>query len=275
MLPCLALTLLLHHAAARSPVPVAGEVGRAVLLAADAGPGFQRRDVIWRWLATHEELVATYFRGSAETLYQSRFQGRSRLHANLSLEILRLELGDSGTFSALLVDALGRTETRALRLTVHEPVTEVTVEVFMPSRHWAGSGEPCEAFLSCTVASGTAVTYSWVRGAGQAPGTDSRVLGEAGQVLRVLLSPAERHVTYTCTVANAVSRATATSVLPWEHCRRTGLAEAACRYGEVLLFATPLLVLATAAAVLAATMACARRPGKPPATSANTEPAAA
>nr|XP_009666172.1 PREDICTED: SLAM family member 8 [Struthio camelus australis] len=94
-------------------------------------------------------------------LYQSRFHGRSRLHANLSLEILHLELGDSGTFSALLVDTRGRTETRLLQLTVHEAVTKVTVEVFVPSQRRAGSGEPCEVFLCCTAARGTAVTYSW------------------------------------------------------------------------------------------------------------------
>ncbi|XP_067169258.1 SLAM family member 8 [Apteryx mantelli] len=257
MLPCLALTLLLQQAAARSPARVAGEVGRAVLLAADAGPGFQHRDVIWRWLAAREELVATYFRGSAETLYQSRFRGRSRLHANLSLEILSLELGDSGTFSALLVDARGRTETRVLQLTVHEAVTEVTVEVFMSSQRRAGSAEPCEAFLRCTAAGGTAVTYSWARSGGQAPGTDGRVLGEAGRVLQASLAPAERHVAFTCTAANAVSRATAAAVLPWEHCRRAGLAEASCHYGDVLLLAAPLLVLAAAAAAIAAAMACA------------------
>uniref|UniRef100_A0A8B9S433 SLAM family member 8 n=1 Tax=Apteryx owenii TaxID=8824 RepID=A0A8B9S433_APTOW len=269
MLPCLVLTLLLQQAAARSPARVAGEVGRAVLLAADAGPGFQHRDVIWRWLAAREELVATYFRGSAETLYQSRFRGRSRLHANLSLEILSLELGDSGTFSALLVDARGRTETRVLQLTVHEAVTEVTVEVFMSSQRRAGSAEPCEAFLRCTASGGTAVTYSWARSGGQAPGTDGHALEEAGRVLQASLAPAERHVAFTCTAANAVSRATAAAVLPWEHCRRAGLAEASCHYGDVLLLATPLLVLAAAAAAIAAAMACAhhrcchRRAGKP------------
>ncbi|XP_068778186.1 SLAM family member 8 isoform X2 [Struthio camelus] len=261
MLPCLALTLLLHQAAARSPIRVAGEVGRAVLLAADASPGFQHRDIIWRWLAVREELVATYFRGSAETLYQSRFHGRSRLHANLSLEILHLELGDSGTFSALLVDTRGRTETRLLQLTVHEAVTKVTVEVFVPSQRRAGSGEPCEVFLCCTAARGTAVTYSWARGTSQVPRANLRALQEAGRVLRARVAPAEHYVAFTCTAANAVSQA-ATAVLPWEHCRRAGLAEATCHYGELLLFAAPLLVLATAA--LTTAVACVRcRTGKP------------
>lgn len=98
---------------------VHGQVGGSVLLLAERPPGFQVREAIWRSLWPSEELVATFFRGSQETLYHSRFLGRAQLHSNLSLELQSLEPGDSGNFSALLVDTGGRTWTQMLQLKVY------------------------------------------------------------------------------------------------------------------------------------------------------------
>lgn len=109
-------------AAAHGSVQVTGIVGKPVLLHVDVPPGFEVRDAIWRYLSPKEELVATFFRGSSETLYQSRFHGRSRLHKNLTLEIGQVELGDNGTFSALLVNTRGHIETRTLHLAVYGTV---------------------------------------------------------------------------------------------------------------------------------------------------------
>lgn len=96
-----------------------GQVGGLVLLVAEQPPGFRVREAIWRSLWPLEELVATSFRGSLETLYHSRFLGRARLHRNLSLELGPLEAGDSGDFSVLLVDAGGRARTQTLQLRVY------------------------------------------------------------------------------------------------------------------------------------------------------------
>lgn len=90
-----------------------------MLLAAECHPGFQVREAIWRSLWPSEELLATSFRGSLETLYHSRFLGRTRLHHNLSLELGPLEPGDSGNFSVLLVDTEGRASTQTLQLKVY------------------------------------------------------------------------------------------------------------------------------------------------------------
>uniref|UniRef100_A0A674IK45 SLAM family member 8 n=1 Tax=Terrapene triunguis TaxID=2587831 RepID=A0A674IK45_9SAUR len=200
-------------------VPVTGVVGRAVTLGADVPPGFQVRDAIWRYLAPAEELVATYFRGSAETLYQSRFYGRSRLHGNLTLEISPVELGDSGTFSALLVNTRGQTETRVLHLAVYEVVSRLTLQVFTSESSRSGSARVCEVFLTCVAAGGTNVTYSWDRTDGEVLSMDKHSLFEAGLVLWAKLDPSDRQVSYTCTAANAVSRELAT-IAPWEHCQR-------------------------------------------------------
>lgn len=96
-----------------------GQVGSSALLVATRPPGFQVREAIWRSLWPSEELLATFFRGSLETLYRSRFLGRAQLHSDLSLELQPLESGDSGNFSVLLVDTGGRARTQILQLTVY------------------------------------------------------------------------------------------------------------------------------------------------------------
>lgn len=100
-------------------VQVLSKVGDSVLLAAEGPPGFQVREAIWRSLWPSEELLATFFRGSLETLYHSRFLGRVQLHGNLSLELGPLKTGDSGNFSVLMVDTAGQTWTQTLHLKVY------------------------------------------------------------------------------------------------------------------------------------------------------------
>ncbi|KAM7054451.1 SLAM family member 8 isoform 2-T2 [Molossus nigricans] len=98
---------------------VLGQVGGSVLLVAEHHPGFQVREAIWRSLWPSEELLATSFRGSLETLYHSRFLGRTQLHSNLSLELRPLKSGDSGNFSVLLVNTEGRAWIQILQLKVY------------------------------------------------------------------------------------------------------------------------------------------------------------
>lgn len=100
-------------------VQLLSKVGDSVLLAAERPPGFQVREAIWRSLWPSEELLATFFRGSLETLYHSRFLGRVQLHDNLSLELGPLKTGDSGNFSVLMVDTEGQTWTQTLHLKVY------------------------------------------------------------------------------------------------------------------------------------------------------------
>lgn len=99
------------------------KVGGLALLVAQHPSSFQVREAIWRSLWPSEELLATFFRGSLETLYHSRFLGRAQLHSNLSLELGPLESGDSGNFSVLMVDVGGRTLTQTLQLKVYGECT--------------------------------------------------------------------------------------------------------------------------------------------------------
>ncbi|XP_006029646.1 SLAM family member 8 [Alligator sinensis] len=242
----LLLTLLLYQAllaAAHGSVQVTGIVGKPVLLHVNVPPGFQVRDAIWRYLSPKEELVATFFRGSSETLYQSRFHGRSRLHKNLTLEIGQVELGDNGTFSALLVNTRGHIETRTLHLAVYEVVSQLAVQVFTSTGQNSSAGA-CEVFLTCGASKGTNVTYSWRRAEGAHLHAGTHSFFEAGQVLRVQLGPGDRTACYTCTAVNAVSQVSVT-IVPWKHCHKEeGVAASKYDYRDILLIALPLAVLA-------------------------------
>lgn len=105
-------------------VQVLSKVGDSVLLDAECPPGFQVREAIWRSLWPSEELLATFFRGSLETLYHSQFLGRVQLYGNLSLKLGPLKTEDSGNFSLLMVDTGGKTWTQTLHLKVYGKCTQ-------------------------------------------------------------------------------------------------------------------------------------------------------
>ncbi|XP_028910618.1 SLAM family member 8 [Ornithorhynchus anatinus] len=231
---------------------VEGLVGSTVLLEAEPGPGFHVRDVIWRRLCPSEELVATFFGGSAQTLYRSRFLGRARLLGNLSLEVRRLERADSSNFSLLLVDAHGQVQTRTVQLHVYEAVSKPTVQVFMAEAGGSRPGGLCHVFLACDARNGSDVAYSWRREApggpvGGPPGDPPSVL-EGGRVLRVSLPPGDRDASFSCVVANPVSRHS-TAVTPWDHCLRGPEAEKR-PYWDIMLVALPVAVVLLLVAVI-------------------------
>ncbi|XP_075396547.1 SLAM family member 8 [Tenrec ecaudatus] len=225
---------------------IQGQVGGSVLLVAKQPPGFQVRDVIWRSLWPSEELLATFFQNSSETLYHSRFLGRAQLHSNLSLELRPLESGDSGNFSVLLVDTVGRAQSQTLQLKVYDAVPRPTVQVFIAATRDAQFPGTCQVFLSCWAPNISDVTYSWRQE--ETIDTTLKPLGlfANGQVLMVSLGPRDRSVAYSCIVSNPVSWALAT-VTPWESCHHDA-APGKTSYNDVLLLlllpASLILVLA-------------------------------
>ncbi|XP_005610030.1 SLAM family member 8 isoform X2 [Equus przewalskii] len=205
--------------AAVTGTQVQGQVGGSVLLVAECAPGFQVREAIWRSLWPSEELLATFFRGSLETLYHSRFLGRAQLHSNLSLELQPLEFGDSGNFSVLLVDTGGRAQTQILQLKVYDAVPRPVVQVFIAV---PGDDQPpntCQVFLSCSAPNISDITYSWRQEGTIDFSIESQGLFADGQVLRVSLGPGDKRVAYSCIVSNPVSWESAT-VTPWESCHQ-------------------------------------------------------
>lgn len=220
---------------------VQGQVGGSALLVADHPPGFQVREAIWRSLWPSEELLATFFRGSPETLYHSRFLGRAQLHTNLSLELRPLESGDSGNFSVLLVDKQGRARTQTLQLKVYDAVPRPVVKVFIAVSGDAQPPKTCHVFLSCRAPNTSDITYSWRREGTVDLGMEPAGLFTDGQVLSVSLGPGDKGVAYSCIVSNPVSW-DLTTVTPWESCRRQA-APGRASYKDVLLVVVPVLLL--------------------------------
>ncbi|XP_004688137.1 PREDICTED: SLAM family member 8 [Condylura cristata] len=225
-------------------------VGGSALLKAEPPPGFQVREVIWRSLWPSEELLATFFRGSPETLYQSRFLGRAQLHSNLSLELQPLQSADSGNFSVLLVDAGGQALTQTLQLQVYDAVPRPVVQVFIAVPGGTQPPKTCQVFLSCWAPNITDITYSWRREGTIDFGVEPPGLFEDGQVLRISLGPGDKSVAYSCIVSNPVSWDSAT-VTPWESCHHK-TAPGAASYKDVLLVVVPVSLLLVLAAIFSA-----------------------
>ncbi|XP_028344550.1 SLAM family member 8 isoform X1 [Physeter macrocephalus] len=220
---------------------VQGQVGGSALLVAKRPPGFQIREAIWRSVWPSEELLATFFRGSLETLYHSRFLGRAQLHSNLSLELRPLESGDSGNFSVLLVDKEGRAWTQTLQLKVYDAVPRPVVQVFIAVSGDAQPPKTCQVFLSCWAPNISDITYSWRRERTVDLDIKPGGLFMDGQVLSVSLGPGDKGVAYSCIVSNPVSWDLAT-VTPWESCHHQA-APGMASYKDVLLVVVPVLLL--------------------------------
>uniref|UniRef100_A0A8I3WZK5 SLAM family member 8 n=1 Tax=Callithrix jacchus TaxID=9483 RepID=A0A8I3WZK5_CALJA len=230
--------------------PVLSKVGDSVLLVAVRPRAFQVREAIWRSLWPSEELLATFFRGSLETLYHSRFLGRAQLHSNLSLELGPLESADSGNFSVLMVDTRGQTWTQTLQLKVYDAVPRPVVQVFIAVGGDAQPPKTCQAFLSCWAPNISEITYSWRREATMDFGMEPHSLFTDGQVLSVSLGPGDRGVAYSCIVSNPVSWDLAT-VTPWESCHHEA-APGKASYKDVLLVVVPISLLLMLVALFSA-----------------------
>lgn len=222
-------------------VQVQGQVGGSALLVAERPPGFQVREAMWRCLWPSEELLATFFRDSLETLYHSRFLGRTQLHSNLSLELRPLESGDSGNFSVLLVDKEGRAWTQTLQLKVYDAVPRPVVQVFIAISGDAQPLKTCQVFLSCWAPNISDITYSWRREGTLDLGVEPGELFMDRQLLSLSLGPGDKGVAYSCIVSNPVSWDLAT-VTPWESCHREA-APGKASYKDALLVVVPVLLL--------------------------------
>nr|XP_033780748.1 SLAM family member 8 isoform X1 [Geotrypetes seraphini]XP_033780749.1 SLAM family member 8 isoform X1 [Geotrypetes seraphini] len=249
MHPVYVLLMLLHCQVNASSILVQGVVGESVSLTADLPQGFVIREILWKHLTSKEEIVATSFKGSVETLYRSRFLERIGLLSNFSLQISPLELGDSGTFKALLVGTEGQLLIRILQLAVYEKVSKPTIGVFISGTDLHHISESsCEVFLTCSTQNGSGVSYIWRREDGTLRNESYSFL-DGGKVLRVQLEPSDRQASLSCTVANPVSHES-TAVTPWSICQgKTDDKATACEYKYLLFIVLPLLILFFAAAV--------------------------
>lgn len=251
----LLLALVLHAApvlpARHTPVQVLGSVGDPVFFKVHLPPGFRVRDAIWRSLTPAEELVATSFKDSAETLYRSRFSNRTHLHHNLTLEIRPARLGDDGTLSVLLVNPAGDVEQRVFQLEVYDAVTTPSVRIFTQGHVSNSSVATCAFFLTCLAPQGSNVTYRWSRPDGTDLAREKHSVLDSNRVLRAELDLLEdTHLSYTCTASNAVSKKSVTVDVQKICQRETGAKDSTYDYRNILLIVVPLASLSFAAGTI-------------------------
>ncbi|XP_060108138.1 SLAM family member 8 [Heteronotia binoei] len=235
----------------QAPVRILGIEGQPVFLKAKVPPGFHVRDTIWRFLTPTEELVAMSFKGAPEIQYQSRFYGRNQLHTNFTLEISPAALGDSGIFSALLVNTTGETEKQIFHLEIYDVISTPTIRVFSEESNPNRQMGSCEFFLACAASRGTNTTYSWAGPRGKALTVEKHSAFENGQVLRAKLDPSEEiPASYTCTVANAVSTRSVTINIQEPCQKQSGAEDMAYDYRDILLIVVPLTCLLLSVAAI-------------------------
>ncbi|KAM3920502.1 SLAM family member 8-like [Leptodactylus fuscus] len=193
---------------------IIGKRGGAVHLSVMAPPEFITRDVFWRHLSPTDHLVASFSRGSFDTTYQSCFYGRVQLFDNFTLVIRNLELKDTGIFTCQMVDTRGHMRLHQFHLTVYEVVVKPDVHVYT----YKGT-EDCSVFLACNTSMGSNVTYHWIvtdTGESHQPNR-TYTLHDDSRLLKVLLTPDDQEVSFTCIVTNLVSQEK-TNMVPWTHC---------------------------------------------------------
>ncbi|XP_069806342.1 SLAM family member 8-like isoform X2 [Dendropsophus ebraccatus] len=191
---------------------IIGRRGGAVHLPVTVPAEFSTRDVFWRHLSPTDHLVASFSRGSFDTAYQSCFHGRVQLLQNFTLVILNLELKDTGIFTCQMVDTNGHMRLHQFHLTVYA-VVKPEVKVYT-----SRDNIDCAVFLACNTSMGSNVTYSWTTDTGQGlPLNRTYTLHDESRLLKVLLTPNDQEVSFTCTVTNLVSQEE-TTIAPWTHC---------------------------------------------------------
>ncbi|XP_073465204.1 SLAM family member 8-like [Aquarana catesbeiana] len=209
----LLLTLTGRLCDAEELTHITGIQGGSVFLLPLVPSGFNPREVFWRHLSPIDHLVASFSRGSLDTTYQSCFHGRVKLLQNFTLEILGLDLRDTGMFTCQMVDTQGHMQLHRFYLSVYEVAAKPEVQVFVSRQ-----GQDCALFLSCNVTTGNNVTYSWIVDTGQEGSLhETYRLYDEKRLLRMTLNSTHQDVSFTCVVTNPVSQEN-TSVIPWTSC---------------------------------------------------------
>ncbi|XP_068107511.1 SLAM family member 8-like [Hyperolius riggenbachi] len=228
MLPLVLLSYTGTIFTAEDVTQITGIRGGSVLLSPVVPPGLTLREIFWRHLSPTDHLVASFSRGFLDTSYQSCFYGRVELLQNFSLEISGLQLRDTGEFICQMVDTEGHMKLHQFYLKVYDIVAKPEIQVFVSKRR-----HHCSIFLSCNMTTGNNVTYSWRTDTG--PGAiqnETYTLLDNNRLLKLILTPRNKNVSFTCIVTNPV-RQESTSVIPGSSC--SDLPGSQIYSGEIML----------------------------------------
>ncbi|XP_043934255.1 SLAM family member 8-like isoform X1 [Protopterus annectens] len=189
-----------------------GTLGKSLLLPADIPQGFQVREASWRFLSTTEDILASFFKGTVEMMYKSRFLNRTHLHENFSLQISDLRIEDSGDFELRLVNSEGGKRTQDFAITVYEAVSKPRIHLYSMGNDMPSCSSQWNIFLVCSVMHGSHTAFTWKKGAIAIPNNNEVSILDEGRILHTSLGPQDVNVSYSCTVANAISNDTETII---------------------------------------------------------------
>ncbi|XP_072420816.1 SLAM family member 8-like isoform X2 [Chiloscyllium punctatum] len=182
-------------------LPVNGTVGHFAWLPVEMDPIPEEAEITWKFREISR--TATIARldtsdGKIKIFKDTGFEGRVKVHTNLTLQINDLRLDDGGIYTVTVTGG-GRDYTGTVTLQIYEPVSVPSVELIENI-----TAESCNVTLLCSAEMGSNISYTWTSlGTNQTDREVEQLSGNTGELkLSVGLSDP---IHYRCTVWNAVS----------------------------------------------------------------------
>ncbi|XP_072420817.1 SLAM family member 8-like isoform X3 [Chiloscyllium punctatum] len=182
-------------------LPVNGTVGHSAWLPVEIDPIPEEAEISWKFREIgRSETIARLDTsdGKIKIFEDTGFEGRVKVHTNLTLQINDLRLGDGGIYTVTVTGG-GRDYTGTVTLQIYEPVSVPSVELIENI-----TAESCNVTLLCSAEMGSNISYTWTSlGTNQTDREVEQLSGNTGELkLSVGLSDP---IHYRCTVWNAVS----------------------------------------------------------------------
>ncbi|XP_029437104.1 SLAM family member 8-like [Rhinatrema bivittatum] len=175
--------------------------------------------------------------------YTNRFHQRLKMQNETALRIDGLEMGDTGTFQALVRFTTGTVVTQDFHLTVYEPVPTPEIRIL------SSSNDICNVTLGCVVPAEAAVNVTW-KAPAHLEGPDQYLLSPDRTILHLSLNLSALDRVFFCLVSNPVQMKSV-SINASSLCAGRGqLGVAAGRWGHVRLLLLPLLLALEISAVI-------------------------
>nr|XP_006643022.2 PREDICTED: natural killer cell receptor 2B4 isoform X1 [Lepisosteus oculatus] len=187
-----------------SPLVLNGTLGQSVTLLS----GFDEKNysssnitlLFWKMNTT---VIMQFLNKNWSALKSDHFKDRLTVNTrDGSLTISQLKGGDEGEYVLSGFGSAGNLPQQRITLHVLEKINKVTI---LPQKSYGAHNKTCNMTLTCQVTGGSHVSFRWLKGGRDIPGTPS------GAVLEHIAHPGDGEVHYTCTAFNAISNQSATS----------------------------------------------------------------
>ncbi|XP_029436634.1 SLAM family member 8-like isoform X2 [Rhinatrema bivittatum] len=185
---------------AENPPPrwVNGIRGESVLLPPDEIPGRRIQEIEWFFGSGLRVSIGKSKDGMLEEYnYTNRFHQRLKMQNETALRIDGLEMGDTGTFQALVRFTTGTVVSQDFHLTVYEPVPTPEIRIL------SSSNDICNVTLGCVVPAEAAVNVTW-KAPTHLEGPDQYQLSPDRTILHLSLNLSALDRVFFCEASNPV-----------------------------------------------------------------------